>query len=50
MYYRDINHIEWIEGEVQSLLGSKTVVTEADGTLVRKHFDHVVARWTGNES
>ena len=50
VYYRDVNHNEWIEGEVQSLLGSETVVTEADRTLVRKHHDHVLAGCVDNES
>ena len=44
VYYRDVNHKQWIEGVVQSLEGSKIVLIAAGGSLVRKHIDHVVGR------
>ena len=47
---RDVNHNQWVEGVVKSLEGSKIVVIEANGGLVRKHLDHVVVRRGGNES
>ena len=50
VHYRDVNHNQWVEGVVKSLEGSKIVVIEADGGLVRKHLDHVVVRRVGNES
>ena len=50
VHYRDVNHNQWIEGVVKSLEGSKIVVIEANGGLVRKHLDHVVVRRGGNES
>ena len=50
VHYRDVNHNQWVEGVVKSLEGSKIVVIEADGGLVRKHLDHVVVRRGGNES
>ena len=46
VYYRDVRHNKWNEGVVQSLEGSKIVIIEAEGqgSLVRKHLDHVVKR------